>query len=179
MGEKQSIFAKIGKIAEKIEILIASIAFVFMCLFVLTTIVYRYILKQPIQWTEEASRYLMITAIFITMPIAVKYHVHLGVDIFINLLPKSIRIAANLFSDFVTLAAYIATSYACLLFVLKALGQNQTSPGMHIPIVWMYIVIMAGMILATISQISNMLSTYLIKSTINQNTTEIKEESKS
>ena len=163
MAENKNVFARIGDTAEKVETLIASIAFVFMCIFVLTTIVYRYILRQPIQWTEEASRYLMITAIFVGMPIAVRNHVHLGVDIFINLLPAKVKKAGQFFSDCITLIAYAAITYACWLFVLKALGQNQTSPGMHIPIVWMYIIIMVGMLLATIVQITNMISDYFVK----------------
>ena len=66
---KKGILARIGQYADRIETAVASIAFAFMCLFVLTTIVYRYVLRQPISWTEEASRYLMITGIFVAMPV--------------------------------------------------------------------------------------------------------------
>jgi len=132
-----------------------------MCIFVLTTVVYRYVLRQPISWTEEASRYLMIVGIFVAMPVAVRDHVHLGVDIFINLLPKAGKKLAHLFSDLVTLAAYVAIDYACYLFVVKAIAGNQTSPAMHIPMVWMYIVIMIGFVLATIVQLTNMIEEHI------------------
>lgn len=97
INEKR-ILAKIGQYADRIETAVASIAFAFMCLFVLVTIVFRYVLRQPISWTEEASRYLMITGIFVAMPVAVRSHVHLGVDLFINLLPKGGKRFAGFFS---------------------------------------------------------------------------------
>ena len=160
MERKQSLISKIGKYADNIETAIASVAFAFMCIFVLTTIVYRYVLKEPIHWTEEASRYLMIVGIFIAMPVAVRDHVHLGIDIFINLLPATGKKIARIFSDIITLIAYIAIDYACYEFVVKTLGGTQTSPAMHIPMAAIYIVIMVGFILATIVQIINMITEY-------------------
>lgn len=100
---KKGFLAKIGQYADRIETAVASIAFAFMCLFVLVTIVFRYVLRQPISWTEEASRYLMITGIFVAMPVAVRSHVHLGVDLFINLLPKGGKRFAEFFSDAITI----------------------------------------------------------------------------
>lgn len=158
----KSLFVKIAGYADTIETLIASIAFVFMCIFVLTTVVYRYVLKQPISWSEEASRYLMITGIFVAMPVAVRDHVHLGIEVFINLLPRTGRRIAHIFSDIITLIAYIAIDCACFQFVLKTLSGNQTSPAMHIPMVYIYIVINIGFVLATIVQISNMIIEYRI-----------------
>ena len=149
---KKGFLAKIGQYADRIETAVASIAFAFMCLFVLVTIVFRYVLRQPISWTEEASRYLMITGIFVAMPV---------VDLFINLLPKGGKRFAEFFSDAITLLAYIAIDYACYLFVVKALAGSQTSPAMHIPMVIMYIIIMVGFVLATVAQLANMVEEYV------------------
>ena len=157
MKQQESVLSKIGRYADIAETAIASIAFVLMCICVLTTIVFRFILRQPISWTDEAARYLMITGIFVAMPVAVRGHVHLGVDIFINLLPPKGKKFAHLFSDIITLIAYIAIDYACYLFVVRSLAGSQTSPAMHIPMVWMYIVIMDGFILATIAHLANMI----------------------
>lgn len=163
MAQKKNIFFRIGDVAMRAETAIASVAFSLMCVFVLMTIVYRYVLKAPIMWTEEASRYLMITGIFIAMPVAVREHVHLGVDIVINAVPKASRKIFHIFSDFVTLAAYVAIDYACYLFVAKAMAGSQTSPAMHMPMVWIYAVILTGFILGTIVQVTNMLGAYIKK----------------
>lgn len=163
MDQQNNLVSKIGRYATMAETAIASIAFAFMCVFVLTTVVYRYVLRQPISWSEEASRYLMIVGIFVAMPVAVRDHVHLGVDVFINLLPNTGKKIARFFSDIITLAAYAAIDYACLLFVVKATGGNQTSPAMHIPMVWMYSIIMVGFILATIVQLTNMIEEYYVR----------------
>lgn len=157
---KTNIILKIGQCADRIETAIASIAFVFMCVFVLTTVIYRYVLREPILWSEEASRYLMIMGIFVAMPVAVRDHVHLGVDIFINMLPKVGQKMAHIFSDVITLIAYLAIDYACYLFVVKTLRGNQASPAMHIPMAAVYGVIFLGFILATIVQITNMVADY-------------------
>ena len=157
---KGNVILKIGQYADRVETAIASVAFVFMCIFVLTTVVYRYVLHEPILWSEEASRYLMITGIFIAMPVAIRNHVHLGVDLFINMLPKSLQKAAHIFSDVITLVAYLAIDYACYLFVAKTMNGNQSSPAMHIPMIVIYSVIFIGFILATVAQISNMVAEY-------------------
>ncbi|MGE4353809.1 MAG: TRAP transporter small permease [Oscillospiraceae bacterium] len=164
--QKKSVISRIGQFADTVETFIASVAFVFMCIFVLTTIVYRYALHEPISWTEEASRYLMITGIFIAMPIAVRDHVHLGVDLFINLLPNKGREIARILSDIITLIAYLAIDFACYKFVVKALAGSQTSPAMHIPIVIIYIIIIIGFILGTIAQFTNMVAEYMHKKTV-------------
>ena len=157
---KTNIILKIGQCAGRVETAIASIAFVFMCIFVLTTVLYRYVLREPILWSEEASRYLMITGIFVAMPVAVRDHVHLGVDIFINMLPKGGQKMAHIFSDMITLIAYLAIDYACCLFLIKTLKGNQASPAMHIPMAAVYGVIFLGFLLATIVQITNMAAEY-------------------
>lgn len=166
--------SQIGKYVENIETVIASVAFILMCACVLITVVFRFILHQPISWAEEAARYSMITGIFIAMPLAVRGHVHLGVDIVVNLLPEKRRRFAHFFSDIITLIAYIAIDYACYLFVLKSLKAGQTSPAMHIPIVWMYFVIMLGFILATIAQITNIIEEHKIYHHIDETTEEVK-----
>lgn len=109
--KKENFITKISRYADAVEVAIASVAFAFMCIFVLTTIVYRYILHEPISWTEEASRYLMIVGIFFAMPVAVRDHVHLGVDIFIGLIPVAGKKIVHVFSDIVTLLAYLAIDY--------------------------------------------------------------------
>lgn len=170
--KKENFITKISRYADAVEVAIASVAFAFMCIFVLTTIVYRYILHEPISWTEEASRYLMIVGIFFAMPVAVRDHVHLGVDIFIGLIPVAGKKIVHVFSDIVTLLAYLAIDYSCYRFVIKTIAVDQRSPAMHIPMYWIYLVILVGFILATIVQLINMITEYT------GTTTSVEEEGK-
>ncbi len=163
--QKTGIFSRIYKVVSSAETAIACIAFALMCLAVLTTIVYRFILQEPMLWAEELSRYLMIVGIFVAMPVAIRDHVHLGVDMFIAKLPGRMHMIAKFISDCITLAAYIAICIACYMFLERTLAGSQMSPAMHIPMAIMYGIIFFGFVTGTISQIMNMIDDYFTKKT--------------
>ncbi|WP_101910317.1 TRAP transporter small permease [Marasmitruncus massiliensis] len=152
-NEKKNLLRRISRSFDMVESTVALLSFLAMFIFVLITIIYRYLLHLPLLWTEESARYMMITGIFFGMSIAVRENAHLGVDIFINLLPKQSKKSVRLFSDIITLIAYLAILYSTYLFMAKTFAGNQTSPALKLPMYMIYGVIYAGFLLATIEQI--------------------------
>lgn len=81
-----------------------------MVVVVLVGTFWRYVLNDPILWTEEAARYLMIWMALIAASISMKRHEHLGVEILINRLPVKARKAMQLVTSlFVAYFLYVLT----------------------------------------------------------------------
>jgi len=64
---------------------------ILMIFFIFMQVIFRYILNDPLFWTEEVSRHLMIYAAFLGAAVAYRRNVHLGVDVFLSKLSKKIR----------------------------------------------------------------------------------------
>ena len=62
-----------------------------MTVIVTVAVITRYLLSQPIGWSEEASNYLMIWAIFLGTAYTLKQDAHIGVDLLMNRLPPHLK----------------------------------------------------------------------------------------
>jgi len=58
----------------------------------LTGILFRYIMVNPITWTEEFSRYTMIWMGLLGISIGVKHETHLGINFFYEFFPKNVKL---------------------------------------------------------------------------------------
>jgi TRAP-type C4-dicarboxylate transport system permease small subunit len=94
-NEKVSMFAlgmgAINKIITKAETLcedIADISIFIIMLIVFSDIAMRYLLNSPIGWAYDViSLYLMAAAFFLSLSSAYTAHCHIGMDVFVRLLP--------------------------------------------------------------------------------------------
>jgi TRAP-type C4-dicarboxylate transport system permease small subunit len=59
----------------------ATLLFILFFIAVLLQVFYRYVLSQPLTWSEEAARYLNIWAVLLAAALAVKRSEHLRVDL--------------------------------------------------------------------------------------------------
>jgi TRAP-type C4-dicarboxylate transport system permease small subunit len=60
-------------------------------------VITRYLLRQPLGWSEEASIYLMIWAIFLGTAYTLKHDAHIGVDLLMNRLSPRIKLFFHCF----------------------------------------------------------------------------------
>jgi TRAP-type transport system small permease protein len=103
---------------------------------------YRFILNNPLDWSEELGRYVFVWISFLGSAAGVRYQVHLGIDV----LEKIVR--QNAFHYVVVLVNIVIQIF--LLFVIywgfKLLGivQFQTSPSMLIPMTYPYAAVPVG-----------------------------------
>ena len=74
-----------------ISAVIGGVLIAVMTAIVSIAVITRYVLSQPIGWSEEVSIYLMIWAIFLGTAYTLKQDAHIGVDLLMNRLPLHIK----------------------------------------------------------------------------------------
>lgn len=104
-------------------------------------VVMRYVFNNASSWSEELVRFLFIWCSFIAAAIGIKEHIHIGVDIFVKLLPEKI---ANLTEVLVNLGIMFFSSYMVYYgWSVVMVTRRQLSPALRIPMSWVYLSIPA------------------------------------
>jgi C4-dicarboxylate transporter DctQ subunit len=135
---------KLDKIMTSIEKFVVAICLALMTCIVFYGVVNRFILKHSLQWSEELSRYLTIWATYVGASLGVRWGSHIGVEAFVNLLPKKVRSYVNLISYFSCLAFSAFVTVTGFQFTDKLLMTKQLSPAMRIPMAWAYAAVPVG-----------------------------------
>lgn len=95
---------------------------------------WRYVLNDPILWTEEAARYLMIWMALIAASISMKRREHVSMQLLVGKLPPFIRrIMETLTSLAVAYFLYVLTREG-IVMVLSA--RSQISPALGVSMFW-------------------------------------------
>lgn len=101
---------------KNIDDIIATLAVVGVISLTILNVVSRYVFNQPIQWAEELAIALFIWFIFIGVSSSMKRNGHVGVDYFVNKLPRPLKIV----SEFIRAGAI----YFVLIYVFIYLGSK-------------------------------------------------------
>lgn len=109
----------------------------------------RYVMKAPLTWSEEATRYLFIWFVFTGMSYGIRNNSHIRVNIVEVFFPKAIP-ALSLIQDIVCAAFVFYLTPAALASMQALAERGQTSAGLHLPMVWVYGALMAGLVLSII-----------------------------
>lgn len=67
--------------------LFLGILFCLIVILIFTQVLFRYLLNNSLNWTEELAKYLFVWMTFIGAACAFKDKIHIGVDFFVGLLP--------------------------------------------------------------------------------------------
>lgn len=133
----QGIFALAQRIGDGLErfleypVLILS---VLMIVSVLAGVFFRYVLRSPLGWSEEFSRYIMIWMAFLSVALCLWRHEHVGVTMFIKKLP---RIVAKVVI-FVSNGLVMLFLSVLLIYGLKMAerGKSVTATGLGTSMEW-------------------------------------------
>ena len=117
---------------------------------------YRFILNDPLSWSEEAGRYLFVWISFMGAAAGVRYQVHLGIDLMDKLLPPAayrwVVVLVNLIIQiFLLMIIYWG-------FNILGIIQFQESPSMHISMRYPYMAVPVGGIFMFINAFRVMLA---------------------
>ena len=112
---------------------------------------YRFVLNNPLSWSEELGRYIFVWISFIGAAAGVRYQLHLGIDLLQKLLPPALY-------RYVVILVNLITQIFLLVIIFwgfKILGviKFQTSPSMHIPMIYPYLAVPVGCILMFINSL--------------------------
>ena len=90
-------------------------------------------------WTEEAIRFLFIWASCVGAAIGIKAHIHIGIDVIVNLLP----FVARKVVDIVVQLGLVAFDVFIIKFGFDMVARTMTqaSPALRLPMAYVYLAV--------------------------------------
>jgi TRAP-type C4-dicarboxylate transport system permease small subunit len=105
-----------------------------MVMVVLVGTISRYIFNNPLLWTEEAARYLMIWMALVGASITLKRREHVGIEFVVNKFNPKVQLIIKFISDILILYfLYILTKRG---FIMALEARPQVSPALKISMFW-------------------------------------------
>lgn len=105
-------------------------------------VVNRYVFNYSLSWSEEFQRYGQIWVVFLSIPVAYRRCMHIGMDLLDGRLSPQAKRAFSLIVDVLWLL--LAASIVVGLWRLMGFLQFQRSPGLGLPMHWVYGGMMLG-----------------------------------
>jgi TRAP-type C4-dicarboxylate transport system permease small subunit len=123
-----------------------------MAITIILQVLCRYIMKNPLLWTEELARYLMIWMVFIGTSCIIKEWDNIYVDFFLNKLKDKFRTILILIQKFVILGLLVNFFYLSFTVFLKV-SLYQMTPALNISILWPQSSIIVGFFLMALQMV--------------------------
>jgi TRAP-type C4-dicarboxylate transport system permease small subunit len=124
-----------------------------MTIVVLLGVFFRYVVRMPLSWTEELSRYLMIWAASLAISLGIKGNDHVGLTILVDTAKSKIaKVILETAIFFVTLIFLVIMIYYSIQMVIEA--KWQISQGLGITMVLPTLAIPVSMIIGLIQLVS-------------------------
>lgn len=140
---------KIDRILSAIETVMCGITCAGMLIVTCMIVVWRYVLVSPLPWGEEAARYLMIWFVFWGCALAAKGENHLGVEAFINMLPKAGKcVAIKIMYAIAAFLFGVLFVLSCQMF-LQYMSTGQVSTMLRIPMNIVYCCVPLDLLIST------------------------------
>jgi len=153
----------IKKILNNIEEIIVVPLVGTMATVIILQVVFRYIVKGSLPWSEELARYLMVWVTFVGASIGVKKGAHVGIEAFIMILPKKANTFMKYLGIIISIVFCIVVLSASIGILHRQIISHQVSPAMRIPMWWAYGAIPVGTFLMTIRFIQSLFKIKAVK----------------
>lgn len=133
-----------------------------MTVIVFLQVVFRYVLEAPLGWSEEVARFLFVWVTFLGAANLVRLGQHVAVATFVEMFPKSIRIASKVTGHLIVLLCSV-------MFFVGGVGITikewiQLSPALQIEMGWIYLVMPVAAALMIVWVIVDLVATVLEES---------------
>ncbi len=96
----------------------------------------RFILKQPLSWTEEVILICMVWMCFLGASVATKYKEHIFIDFFVALAPRRVVRAMEIFCYLLIIGVLVILLWEGIMLVERT--QEVTTIALGIPTMYMY-----------------------------------------
>jgi TRAP-type C4-dicarboxylate transport system permease small subunit len=117
-------------------------------LVVFLQVLFRYLLRQPLFWSEELPRYLLIWMSFLAAAVAQREEGHINITLALNWLPPRVRRVAHLASNVLMLAFLGVLIYSGSLVTRITAAHRSTA--LQIPMAAVYAALPVGAILMAV-----------------------------
>ncbi len=124
-----------------VEVAVAVI-FAAMCAVGLLQVFNRFVLNRSLSWSEEFQIFAHVWIVFLAIPIAYRRGAHLAVESFSGMLPPKARGVFNVFVELLWI--WFAVALAWLAWRVSEVAKLQSSPGLDLPMNYVYYSMVAG-----------------------------------
>lgn len=142
----------INKIAEA-TLAVAVVAQV-ICVF--CQVLFRFVLKLPLFWTEEAARYLMVYTVFIGCSVGIYRDSHSGFSYLLNKMNKKVQLVMKMTSYVGMLALNLYITYYGINIVTR--NTFQVTPALQIPMWFIYCTLPLSGIICSLQIVAKMIA---------------------
>ncbi|WP_319563157.1 TRAP transporter small permease [Marispirochaeta sp.] len=115
----------------------------------------RYVLNNPLTWSEELARYLFVWIVFTASVVVFRENRHMSVDFFVSLFPDSIRKKFDFTVNLITTVFLIVMIYASP--EILTVTMRQLSPTLNIPMAAIYLAFPAALFLMLVELVFRVL----------------------
>lgn len=120
-------------------------------------VVFRYMLKSGLSWSDEVCKYSLVLSGFFSIPCWIRHNTGIRVDALVELLPERIRTLLLYITDIIMIGLLgILTKGACNL-VSTCAAVNQKSPALQLPMAWLYGLVAFAFILSVFRYVQMMI----------------------
>lgn len=105
-------------------------------------VIFRYVLRSALFWTEELARYMMIWCAYLAMSMVVRDEENVNVAFAVNLLPAKARRVIKVLVHLVV-GIFLAIMFWGSVKHMRIL-RLQTSPALRVSMVWPYLSVTIG-----------------------------------
>ncbi|MGI6225933.1 MAG: TRAP transporter small permease [Peptococcales bacterium] len=135
---------------DKFEDYSVTFLYLIMIVVIFLQVIFRFVIKASLPWSEELARYIMAWAVFIGSSIAAKEGAHLGIDSLVTRLPKKMKRYTELIVLALSALFSIILIYLAILVIQFLMKTGQKTPAMMIPMWIAYFSVFFGAILMSI-----------------------------
>lgn len=148
--EQKSKLSKVNDGIAGVELAAASVVFFAMLVMIIIQVIFRYVLKVPLAWTDEMLRFLFIGASFLGAIVATKQRKHVEVNFISTMITKKCKtepsrkralFAVDLIDEVVGFGFSVYIAQMMVAYTVEMKSMNQLSIAMSMPLWWIIAVI--------------------------------------
>lgn len=139
------------------RVLVSSVLALFSIVLILQVFM-RFVMRSPLPWPEELSRYLLIWTAFFGSSLAVREARFINIDVLASMSTGWVRKAFHLTMHLGFLLFCVVATYHSLGFIISIAKSGQVSPAMGIPMWLVYCAAPLGLSLAAVRTVQAIFS---------------------
>lgn len=130
---------QLARITEKVAAFPCMVTIGAMTAIVIAGVFFRYVLLQPIGWSEEAARYLMIWAASLAVSLGIMKGEHVGLIFIVETFPPKLKRFVSVFTNLaILLFLWVLTERG---YEIAIKGRSQVSSLLDISMIWSLIAV--------------------------------------
>lgn len=141
------ILKKIDNAVNKFEGAVSVTLFLIMVLVVCWSVICRRVLKITFLQGEELARYLMIYVVFIGTSVGVKNKSHIGVEVFVDLLPEKAKRYTKIFTEILCMLIFIVLFVLSIQMMQHLIETMQMTTTTQVPMFCIFVCVPVSMFL--------------------------------